>query len=87
MENKLIKLTPSISGFEVAYNNGVMVGRFELGDDGYFTYWPLLRPGCWPSEFMREIADTLDDLNKEWDAQVQNDLNKGWDEQIKKDLG
>lgn len=74
MENKLIKVTPSASGFEVAYKNGVMVGRLELGDDGYFAYWPIFRPGYWPSEFLRELSDTLDDLNKEWDAQVKKDL-------------
>lgn len=74
MENKLIKLLHSLSGFEVKYINGVLLGYLEPGDDGYYYYWPTNRPGYWASEVMREIADTLDDLNKKWDKRIKKAL-------------
>lgn len=51
------------------YNNPDM-GKIEPLEDGYYYYWPVLRPGCWSSSMMREIADKLDELNEPWDKQV-----------------
>lgn len=62
-------------GYNVTYYNGVDMGTFEHGDDGYLYYWPSKREGCWSAAPMREIANLLDHLNAPWDAQIQRDLD------------
>jgi hypothetical protein len=62
-------------GYNVTYCNGVAIGTFEYGDDGYLYYWPSSKEGCWASHPMRAIADLLDHLNAPWDEQIRRDLS------------
>lgn len=57
-------------GYIVTYYNGVDLGTFEYGNDGYLYYWPSKREGCWSATQMREIANLLDHLNAPWDEQI-----------------
>lgn len=63
-------------GYSVTYYNGVDMGTFEYGDDGYLYYWPAKREGCWSAEPMREIADLLDHLNAPWDEQINREFER-----------
>lgn len=50
-------------------------GDFVAGDDGYYVYWPKDYPGgSVAAHDLRILADHLDSLNAEWDAQVKRDL-------------
>jgi hypothetical protein len=60
-------------GYAVTFHNGVDMGTLEMGVDGYYKYWPVQRVGYWDAAPMRAIADLLDHVNSEWDAQVQRD--------------
>lgn len=55
-------------------HNGVWAGSIIMGDDGYYEFWPNQRQGYWPSWAMRDIADKVDALNKEWDETVAKEL-------------
>ncbi len=67
----LVKAIKKDNGtFDIVYYNGVNLGTFEYGADGYLYYWPLLKSGCWASQPMREIANLLDSLNDKWDKEV-----------------
>lgn len=59
----------------VHYPNNVFMGDMIIGDDGYYAWWPNedLRAGYIPSWVLRELADKLDELNKDWDEQLKND--------------
>lgn len=57
----------------VNYTNDVLMGEMIVGDDGYYAWWPERGDGYIDSWILRELADKLDDLNKEWNDQVQND--------------
>lgn len=68
---KLISLKElSKSVYRVYYYNGVIIGEISPLEDGYYHYWPISIQGCWSAEVMREIANTLDEMNKEWDAEL-----------------
>ena len=45
------------------------------GEDGYKVYWPEGNRGALDAKTLRAIADELDRLNAEWDADVQNFFN------------
>lgn len=58
-------------------NDGVPVGRLLMDVDGFFYYWPSMNlSGCYASYILHEIADTLDELNREWEEQLERDFNK-----------
>lgn len=44
-------------------------------EDGYKYYYPTKR-GALSASALRDIADTLDALNKDWDKQVHDELMK-----------
>lgn len=60
-------------GYNVTSYNGVDMGTLEVDVDGYYKYWPTNRIGYWEASLLRAIADLLDYVNAEWDAQVQRD--------------
>ena len=62
--------------FDVFHQNGIYLGTFEYGTDGYLNFWPSKREGYWSAPSMREIANLLDFLNAPWDKQVSQDLAK-----------
>jgi hypothetical protein len=49
-------------------------GDIEIEMDGYYYFFPSGGGGlsAWD---LRSIADKLDDINKDWDAEVQRALN------------
>ena len=57
--------------YAVTFHNGVNLGTLEMDVDGYYKYWPVQRIGYWDVQLMQAIADLLDHVNAEWDAQVQ----------------
>lgn len=61
----------------VHYCNGVYMGDFIVGDDGYFYWWPKhpSNGGCIDAWVLRELADRLDDLNETWDIQLNAFFN------------
>lgn len=54
--------------------NGVNCGDLDMGDDGFWQWYPAMRPGYIPSWMLRQIADKVDALNAEWDAQLREAL-------------
>ena len=40
-------------------------------EDGFKYYWPVSNRGAFSSHDLRTIADYLDELNKDWQAQVE----------------
>jgi hypothetical protein len=57
--------------YEILYENGVKVGEFIIGDDGYYGFWPELRPGYWTEYILQALATKLGELNKPYDDQVK----------------
>lgn len=59
--------------YQVIAWNRKIAGHIEMAEDGYQVFWPCTGDGFWEAHYLREIADKLDELNKEWDWVVQND--------------
>jgi hypothetical protein len=52
--------------------NGKYLGKASLDVDGMYYYWPCEKlSGSWSSYSLREIADRLDELNKEYEESVK----------------
>jgi hypothetical protein len=49
-------------------------GDFVQDDSGYYVYWPDRVRGYVGAAELRIIADHLDAMNAEWDAQVQREV-------------
>lgn len=45
-------------------------------EDGYRVWWPDKVGGYLNSDTLRLMADTLDELNKEWNDQVEKDVGQ-----------
>jgi hypothetical protein len=61
----------------VIHDNQKYLGDLIKEADGYYHWWmtvECLSRGSWPSYVLREIADKLDELNKEWDEEVRRGL-------------
>lgn len=67
-------------GYNLTYENGVHMGELLMDVDGCYKYFPVLRGGYWDAPPLREIADMLDHLNKDWDEHVQKYFDKGVEE-------
>ena len=61
--------------YKVYYENGIYIGDFMIGDDGYYYYWPEHHDGCLDSYHLFDIHQNLEALNKEWNEIVQKELN------------
>lgn len=44
-------------------------------EDGFKYYWPISNRGAFSAENLRDIADQLDEMNKDWQAQLELDLS------------
>lgn len=55
------------------YKNGKFLGELIMDVDGYFYFWPEDNNRAWASHHLREITNKLDELNKEWDEQVEKE--------------
>lgn len=51
-----------------------LTGQIYREVDGYFVFAPNDRGGFFDAQSLRAIADYLDQLNKDWDAQIQEDM-------------
>lgn len=52
--------------------NNKFLGMFERDIDGYFYFSEDSRSkGFWSSYVLREIADKLDEINRDWDEQIK----------------
>lgn len=55
-------------------SQNVYIGDVYKEVDGYYVFWPHReRFGFWSAEYMIEIGNKLNELNKEWDDIVKND--------------
>ena len=52
--------------------NNIYAGTLEPKEDGFWDWWPEPRPGYIPAWVLHAIANKLDEINKDWDAQVNN---------------
>ena len=50
------------------------IGDAVVNDDGYYVFFPIQNGGYWSADVLRHVADTLDELNRGWDAQVKRDM-------------
>lgn len=49
----------------------IVLGQLEATESGHKAFFPdLSRGGYWPSWLLREIANTIDSSNAEWDRQL-----------------
>jgi hypothetical protein len=51
--------------------NKVYCGNLEMKDDGFYDWYPNLRPGYIPSWVLKDIAAKLDDLNADWEKEIE----------------
>lgn len=55
-------------------DNDVYLGDIIAGDDGYYTFWPDPQShGYWEALILTSIGELLNELNADWDRQVQSD--------------
>ncbi len=58
-------------GYNVYYNSLTFCGEILVKEDGFYDFWPNMnRNGYWDSWVMRSIADKLDELNKQWQENI-----------------
>ena len=67
----------------VRHNDGTEVPLcdIEMGDDGFWYASNFNMPGYTPPWILRAIADCLDELNKDWEQQIDRDLSRTDNEQ------
>lgn len=64
------------SAFEVRAGSKVLGNLFML-EDGFYQFFAFgTLSGYIPAHILREIADKLDELNKDWQAIIDTELNK-----------
>ena len=75
-------LTPKDNYYLVQWQNGVYLGEFGPGDDGFYIFWPEDRSGGWDENLLRALADKLRELNLPWKEEIdlyfemQKDINR-----------
>lgn len=59
--------------YQIHHENGVWLGDLLMKEDGFFDWWlPLpYGGGCWSSHILRAIADKLDEINKDWEMEIE----------------
>jgi hypothetical protein len=62
---------------EVRTKNDILFATIEEDADGFFYLWMNHNlNAAWHSQALRELADKLDKLNREWDIKIQQDIGK-----------
>ena len=51
--------------YNIVTNKGKLIGELIMDVDGYFYFWPEDNNGAWASYHLRNVANKLDELNKE----------------------
>jgi hypothetical protein len=52
------------------------MGDIDMDIDGYYKYWPVQKAGYWDAPPLRQVADILDNLNREWDEELLATLDE-----------
>ena len=60
--------------YNIVTSNGKLIGELLMDVDGYFYFWPEDNNRAWASHHLRELANKLDELNKQWNTQVEKEL-------------
>jgi hypothetical protein len=48
-----------------------------MHEDGYYRFLVDEPSGYWSSYALRHVAEKLDELNREWDQQVEKEVGNG----------
>jgi len=74
MKEALVISKTDLGSYKVCYSNGVYLGDCLQKEDGFYDFWPdLNKEGChWPEHLLRDLADLLYSLNKEWENTLAN---------------
>jgi len=72
----------NLGHYRLYFENEVQIGDILMDVDGY---WKWFSPddsagGYWEPYVLRDIADMVDSMNKEWDEYIANDPNIGYRE-------
>jgi hypothetical protein len=70
---KPIRLEKISGGFDAFWENGVELGQILCDVDGFYKYWPIYQGGYYDEWFLLSMADTLKELNKKWQEEIDND--------------
>jgi hypothetical protein len=52
------------------------MGDIDMDIDGYYKYWPVQKAGYWDAPPLRQVANILDNLNREWDEELLATLDE-----------
>lgn len=63
--------------YDVHYENHVKLGQFLCKEDGFYDFWPELNGGFWDEHILLSLATALNELNEEWQHQIDNDPKIG----------
>lgn len=68
----MITKTQNTDCVDLSWDNGVYLGYCYRGVDGYYVFvFKDDLSGAWTEESLMAIANTLIELNKEWDEKVK----------------
>ncbi len=76
----LKKYSVALDGSDLRFSHGneSCIGQVLQDVDGYYKFFPDLPSGGYVNPYhLRDIADLVDGMNKEWDDIVQNDPRIG----------
>lgn len=57
------------------YFNRIRIGYAYMEVDGYYVFMFNKHDGFWSVFILKEIAEKLSELNKEWDKKVRKQFN------------
>ena len=74
---KYLKLEKNDTSYNIYFENGIFLGEFIIKEDGYYDFWPEhpSKDGYWSSYVLREIANTLDELNAPYEKELNEYFN------------
>jgi len=75
---KLLNIRHNGIGYEVFNKDYFYLGDIVAKEDGFYDWWPESSNirGCWPAPLLRELADTLDELNASWQKTMDEYFEK-----------
>lgn len=76
---ELIRLTSDEASSVVRVNHisGAYIGDIIQKEDGYFDFWPVLNGGYWDQYTLLDIANTLKELNKPYEKELEKYFSEG----------
>ena len=74
---KIRKVSCSVPYIYDIYFEHIYLGTAKMGDDGFYSFWfEENSTGSWDSWVLKEIAQILDELNKEFKDELNKEFNK-----------